>query len=61
MTFEERKRLAEHYHKLGKKNHPYVLEMKANKGDNPKTKEIEAPIKTIDEDPKVKDKSKEVR
>lgn len=44
MTFETRKKLAKHFLKQGLKKHPYVLEMKACKGDNPKTEEIEAPI-----------------
>ena len=44
MTFETRKKLAKHFEKIGKKNHPYVLEMKKKKGDNPKTEVIEEPI-----------------
>ena len=47
MTFETRKKLAKHYLKLGLKKHPYVLEMKKNKGDNPATEVIEEPFEEI--------------
>ena len=47
--FKTRKRLAEHFFKLGIKNHPYVLEMKKNKGDNPKTSKIEAEVEVLKE------------
>lgn len=60
MTFENRKRLAKHFYELGVtnkdkklKNHPYVLEMKRTKGDDPATIEVEEPIQEIQEDKEV--------
>jgi len=47
--FETRKKLAKHFFKLGRKKHPYVLEMKKNKGDNPKTEKIEPEIEELKE------------
>ena len=47
--FETRKKLAKHFFKLGRKKHPYVLEMRKNKGDNPKTEKIEPEIEELKE------------
>lgn len=62
MTFETRKRLAQHFYNLGKKNHIYVLEMKKNKGDNLKTKKIkEEEIPEIQKDEEVKVEKIEIK
>jgi hypothetical protein len=50
MTFETRKRLATHFAKQGDKKHPYCLEMKKNKGDNPNTEIIEEPVVGLDDE-----------